>query len=229
MCGRFTVTSPDDLVDEFDLPGLPSDLSLAPRFNVAPTQPVPVLANRAERRLELYRWGLVPRWAKDPSIGNKLINARAESLAERPAFRDAFARRRCLVLADGFYEWRREGKAKIPYYIRRRDRRPIGFAGLWERWKAPDGSSVPSCTIVTCDANELVAPLHDRMPTMVPRVDRDRWLSPETLPPEALADILRPPPAADLELYRVDTAVNSPANDGPECIAPATGGQLELL
>jgi len=224
MCGRFTLTSIDGLVEEFGTLVLPADLR--PRYNIAPTQAVPIIANENRGAVELVRWGLIPHWAKDASIGNRMINARSETLASKPAFRAAFTRRRCLVLADGFYEWRRTGKAKVPYFIRRASRRPFSFAGLWERWKAPDETDVRSCTIVTTEADELIAPLHDRMPVIVLPEDRARWLAPDPVTSDEVADILRPAPLEDLELFEVSPLVNSPANDSPECIAPAIQPRL---
>jgi len=219
MCGRFTITSVDDLIDEFGELVLPAELR--PRYNVAPTQPVPIIANDNRGAVRLVRWGLIPYWAKDMAIGNRMINARSETAASKPAFRSAFARRRCLVLADGFYEWKREGKAKTPFYICRRDRRPFSFAGLWERWKAPDDAEVLSCTILTGPANDLMTPIHDRMPIIVAREDRDRWLAEERLPADAVADILSPPPSEGYERFEVSRLVNSPSNDTPECVEPA--------
>lgn len=219
MCGRFTITSTDDLVDEFGDLVLPAELR--PRYNIAPTQPVPIIANDNRGEVALVRWGLIPHWAKDISIGNRMINARSETIASKPAFRAAFARRRCLVLADGFYEWKRQGKAKTPYYIRLASRRPFSFAGLWERWKGPDDDEVLSCTIVTGAANDLMAPIHDRMPIVVAPEDRERWLTSEPVTSDAMADILTPPPAEGFEVFEVSRLVNSPKNDSPECVTPA--------
>lgn len=220
MCGRYTITDPveaqaalapvlDDRTPIGDLP---------PRFNVAPTQLVPIAANRETRALELARWGLVPSWAKDLAIGARMINARAESLGEKPAFRDAFARRRCLVPADGFFEWQKAGKQKQPYFIHTAGRRPFAFAGLWDRWKQPDGTWLISFTIVTCTPNALVAGLHDRMPVVVAPEDWDRWLARDALPPEALADILTAADPAGWVAEPVGTFVNQASFDGPECV-----------
>jgi putative SOS response-associated peptidase YedK len=222
MCGRYTLTAPDEVAAQLgDLLADRTAPALPPRYNVAPTQLAPVIANRPARSIELMRWGLVPRWADDLSIGSRMINARAESVATKPAFKDALARRRCLVPADGFYEWRAAGKQRQPLWIRREPRRLICFAGLWERWR-PEGGGEPvhSFTIVTSAASPLVADLHDRMPVIVEPEDHERWLSVEPLPAEALNDILRPSQLRDLVLVPVSMAVNSPANDGPECVAP---------
>ncbi len=224
MCGRFTVTTPvEDLVREFGLE--PPAEPLPPRFNVAPTQPVPAIVSDAPRQLSLLRWGLVPSWASDVSIGNRLINARAESLAEKPAFRKALEKRRCLVLADGFFEWRKEGKKRFPIWLRRADHRPFAFAGLWEVWRAPDGSWLRTCTIVTVPANSLVAPIHDRMPAILPPDRFDRWLA---APTEEALPLLVPFPAGEMEALPVSSRVNSPAYDDPACIEPAPSEPLLL-
>jgi putative SOS response-associated peptidase YedK len=167
------------------------------------------------------RWGLIPSWAKETSIGNRLINARAETLADKPAFRLAFRQRRCLVVADGFYEWLKHGKAKQTYFIHRPDDAPFAFAGLWERWRNPQGEKVESCTVVTTDANTLVRPLHDRMPVILPREDYDVWLDPAIHEKDRLMELLRPCPDSALTLTPVGNYVNKPANEGPECLAPA--------
>jgi putative SOS response-associated peptidase YedK len=167
--------------------------------------------------LIMVRWGLVPYWAEDVKIGNRLINARAETIERTPAFREAYQRRRCLVPADGFYEWRKEGKQRQPLLIRRRDRAPFAFAGLWERWRQPDGQILRSCTIVTCPPNALVAEVHDRMPVILAAADHAGWLDPAQGDGKAL---LRPCPAEWLEALAVSPRVNSPANDDPECLAP---------
>ena len=188
------------------------------RFNIAPTQTVPIVANRPRRAIELARWGLIPSWVDDPAIGNRLINARGETLAAKPAFRDAFARRRCLVPADGFYEWQRAGKRKQPYFIHKASRRPFALAGLWDRWRSPEGDWIISFTIVTCAPNPLVAELHDRMPVVVAPEDFDRWLTREPVEPEALADIIAPVDPTGWTTEAVGEWVNRPDHDGPECI-----------
>jgi putative SOS response-associated peptidase YedK len=215
MCGRFSLTSTEGLVDEFELI---EPITLAPRYNIAPTDSVSIISNRGERRVELARWGLIPHWANDLAIGAKMINARSETLAEKPAFRDAFSRRRCLVPADGFFEWRRDGKKRIPHYMRRADHGVFAFAGLWARKKVAEDEWLISCTVITGEPNDLIAPLHDRMPIIVPRDDYSRWLHPDPLPPDALDDILRPAAAAGFELFEVSQVVNSVRNDEPECV-----------
>lgn len=220
MCGRFTLATPrEDLAEELGI-FVPDDYR--PRYNIAPGQPVLiVLADDGGARAERARWGLVPPWAEDPAIGNRLINARAESAAQKPAFRHAFRRRRCLIPADGFFEWQKGPHGKIPFYIRHVGRRPFTFAGLWEEWR-PDPESPPlrTCTILTTDANPLVRPIHARMPVILPPGERERWLDPDA-DPRTLAPLLQPYPRDDLEAYRVSTLVNSPRNDRPECIEPA--------
>jgi putative SOS response-associated peptidase YedK len=231
MCGRFSFACGDrDLIEaEFSV-RLP--WSLSPRYNIAPTQEVlAVVEDETEggRRVEALRWGLIPSWAQDAKIGNKLINARAETLFEKPSFREAARRRRCLVLADGFYEWRRlpDGR-KTPVYVRLALKRPFALASLWERWEAPDGNRVKTCAIVTTEANELLRPIHDRMPVIVPRELRDLWLDPAVHDPEALAPVLKPYPAEELECYEASQRVNSPDYDGPECIAPLSRARRRL-
>lgn len=221
MCGRFTVTAPGDIAGELGVE-VPPEVAAAvePQYNIAPTEPVIAIANRGDtRRAELMRWGLVPHWAKGPGEGAKFINARSETAATKPAFRDALARRRCLVPADGFYEWKREGKLRTPFYITRPDHALFTFAGLWERWKQPDGAWLITCSILTGPANTLIAPLHDRMPIVVEPEDRERWLHPEPLEAVAVEDILRPPPDELFEMFEVSREVNNVHNDGPQLIA----------
>jgi putative SOS response-associated peptidase YedK len=232
MCGRYTLTSPAeaarDLGDLLSGAGAEALAALPARYNVAPTQDAPVVVNRPARTIELFRWGLVPHWAADPSGGAKMINARGESVAEKPAFREAFAKRRCLVPADGFFEWRAEGRKKQPLWIRREPRRTICFAGLWARWrgKGGDGVVVDSFTILTTTPNEVVAPYHDRMPVILEPADYERWLCPDPLPAEALLDLIRPSAMADLVVREVSMAASSVANDGPECVAPPAQPRL---
>jgi putative SOS response-associated peptidase YedK len=206
------------VAEQFALLEIPD---LQPRFNIAPSQPVPVVRMSPGRQLAFLRWGLVPAWADDPTIGNRLINARAETAAEKPAFRTAFRQRRCLVVADGFYEWRRDGRERQPYFFRMRDDRPLGFAGLWESRKGPDDSLIESCTILTTAANDLVRPIHDRMPVIIAAADYARWLDPATVRPEPLMELLRPYATEAMVAWPVSPWVNSPAHDDPRCIEPA--------
>jgi putative SOS response-associated peptidase YedK len=223
MCGRYTLTSsPETVASLFDLTAVPDYL---PRYNVAPTQEAPVvrvLERAAGRRLDLVRWGLVPFWADDPSIGNRLINARAETAAEKPAFRDAFKRRRCLVVSDGFYEWKKEAGGKQPYWIHFPDRRPFAFAGLWSRWDKGD-EPLDTFTILTRDAHPGIAAIHPRMPVILERDAWQPWLDPEGHDAAALDELLRGAAGGGLESRRVSRLVNSPANDVPQVLEDAAG------
>jgi putative SOS response-associated peptidase YedK len=219
MCGRYTLATPvNSLAEQFHIDEYPTDLSSS--YNVAPTQEVAaVLVEDEKRRLEMLRWGLIPSWADDPSIGNKMINARAETVSEKPSFRTPFKHRRCLILSDGFYEWQRTPDRKQPYYIHMKDGTPFAFAGLWESWR--DGEEIRSCTIITTEANELVGEVHHRMPVILPPEDYGLWLDPEFEEKEALTSLLRPYKSGDMEAYPVSRRVNSPSNNAPACIEPA--------
>jgi len=221
MCGRFTLTiDPEALQEAFPWAVIPNDWS--PRYNIAPSQPVAVIPNSGDNTLTLYKWGLIPSWSKDPSIGDRMINARSESLAEKPSFRNAFRRRRCLILADGFYEWKQNPgmKSKQPMYIRLKDNRPFAFAGLWELWSAPDGSEVRSCTIITTQPNALLEPIHNRMPVILAPEGYQLWLSPEDKQPAQLNGLLVPYPADEMIAYPVSKMVNRTEYDAPELITP---------
>ena len=222
MCGRFTLrTSPAQLAEIFALLRAPE---LKPRYNIAPTQPVAVVrAQDGGRQLSLMHWGLIPSWSRDPSAGARMINARAETVASRPAFRSAFRRQRCLIPADGFYEWKKVGAQKQPYYFSFRSGEPFAFAGLWEHW-GHDGSAIDSCTIITTEPNELAAQVHDRMPVIIGREDYDRWLDPENHSTSELQALLVPCPADEMAMRPVSRRVNSPRNEGPECTAETEGG-----
>lgn len=218
MCGRFTLTAnPDQLQITFELSERPP-AEPGPRYNIAPTQPVAVITNQAPRKLELFRWGLIPSWAKDPKIGNSLINARGETVAEKPAFRAAFKRRRCLILADGFYEWKKEGQAKTPMYIQLKDGGPFAFAGLWEVWQAADGSNVPTCTIITTAPNKLMESIHDRMPMILPPKAYATWLTPGELPAAEAQALLQPFAASKMKARAVSTLVNNPRVDNSQIL-----------
>jgi putative SOS response-associated peptidase YedK len=219
VCGRYTLAAPvNDLVEQFRIDEYPS--GLAPSYNIAPTQEVAVVtAENEKRKLEMLRWGLIPSWADDPSIGNRMINARAETVSQKPSFRKPFKNRRCLVLTDGFYEWQRTPDGKQPYYIHMKDGAPFAFAGLWEIWR--NGEEVRSCTIITTDANELVGQIHNRMPVILPPGDYQLWLDPDFKEQEALASLLRPYPGGGMEAYPVSRRVNSPSVNVPGCIEPA--------
>jgi len=223
MCGRFTLTLDTKQLRDA-LPWLTIPDGLQPRFNIAPTQPVAVVPNDGNSRLDFFTWGLIPSWAKDPQIGNRLINARAETLAEKPSFRSAYRRRRCLILADGFYEWKQVPgrKTKTPMYIRMQDGGPFAFAGLWENWHSPDGSEILSCTIITTQPNKLVQDIHNRMPVILPEDAYELWLTPGELPSQNIDHLLQPYTKTEMDAYPVSTQVNSPANESPECITPVT-------
>ena len=225
MCGRFTLRAPASLIaEQFSLF---ETAEFHARYNIAPTQEVAAVrvmsaeTGAGRRELAWLRWGLVPGWAKDPAVGSRMINARAESVAEKPSFRTPLSRRRCLILADGFYEWQAVGQKKQPYFIRLVDDRPFALAGLWERWEGPDHRLVESCTIITTEANALMRPIHDRMPVILPPECLDRWLDPALRDAAAVTPLLRPYPAEDMIAGPVSTYVNSPAHDDPRCIEPA--------
>lgn len=227
MCGRYSLTLPQDELEE--ILGYPAVASLdhGPRYNVAPSQTAPVVAVGREGapRLVPMTWGLVPFWAEDPSIGNRLVNARAESAPARPAFREAFRRRRCLVPADGFYEWLAQGRGrpKRPFRLRRPDGAPLTLAGVWERWRSgPGAEALLTYTILTTEPNASVRPLHDRMPVVVLPADRARWLDPAS-DPAGLSDVLHPAPDDLLEVVEVSRRVSDAANDDPECVRPVEG------
>lgn len=218
MCGRFAFYAPREAIRE--LFGVEFPEELTPRYNIAPTQPVPAIRRAASGVPEaaMLRWGLIPAWASDPAVGNRMINARAETLAAKPAFRKAYRHRRCLILASGFYEWRKRGRIKTPFYVTMPDERPIAFAGLWEQWEKGQ-RLIESCSIITTDANRELRDLHDRMPVILAPAAARRWLSPEE-DPVALTNLLRPAPDGSLAVREVSRAVNSPAHDGPQLIAP---------
>jgi len=227
MCGRYSLTTPVEGVRQVF--GFLERPNLAARYNIAPTQEVPaVRLEPAEAggatgpHLVMLRWGLIPVWAKDKAIGSRMINARAETVAEKPSFRAAFAKRRCLIVADGFYEWRKDAGAKQPYRAAMADGRPFAFAGLWEHWTDPsDGTRVESCTIVTTEANELLKPIHPRMPVIVDPADFEAWLD-VTAGPDGARALLRPYPAGLMKVYPVSPRVNSVANDDAALIEPLT-------
>jgi len=223
MCGRYVVTTPAEVPRT--LFGLAEAEPIRPRWNVAPAQPVPVITNRLPRRLEMFRRGLIPSWAKAPSIGNRMINARAETLAGKPSFRDALRRRRCVVLSDGFYEWREGPKPKTPMHIRLRGGGTMAFAGLFDTWRSPDGEVIDSCAIVTTDANALMAPFHHRMPVILAPGAREAWLAPGAVEPEEVRPLLVPFPPEAMEAFAVSRKVNSPALDDPACAEPSPPGE----
>jgi putative SOS response-associated peptidase YedK len=214
MCGRFTLRTPlHVLMRQFNL-SAQEEWQLPLRYNIAPTQDVAVIVEtEAGRKLEMMRWGLIPSWSKDPKSGPPLFNARSETAAEKPAFRSAMRHRRCLIPADGFYEWKKEGKQKLPFYIRRPDEQPLAFAGLWEQWH-----DTRSCTILTTSANELMKPLHDRMPVILSANDYDVWLDRELSDPDKLSYLFDPLPSDELTANPVSPVVNNARHDALDCI-----------
>ncbi len=229
MCGRFALISDTERLAEIfglDMAAVVGIPPAVPRYNIAPTQPVIAVRLSPEtrqRELTFFRWGLIPSWAKDMSMGARLINARSETVAEKPSFRAAFKRRRCIIPADGFYEWQKRDGRKQPFYIHATDDGVLGLAGLWEVWRDPEGNSLQTCTILTTRPNELVAPLHNRMPVILEPEDYGTWLDPGDQPELGL-HLLRPYPADRLDAYPVSTLVNSPKNDSPDCIKPVEIG-----
>jgi putative SOS response-associated peptidase YedK len=225
MCGRFTLRVPVKemaLVFDFETRSLfPAEV---PRYNIAPTQPIAAVRVRPghdQRELVALRWGLIPSWADDPAIGNRMINARAESVATKPSFRAAFKSRRCLIPADGYYEWQKVEGRKRPYIITRKDGKPFAFAGLWEHWESKgDAEVIESATILTTEANDLTRSIHDRMPVILNPGDYTRWLDPESGDPQALQTLLVPYQGKGLTAYPVSTAVNNPKNENPKCVEP---------
>jgi putative SOS response-associated peptidase YedK len=229
MCGRFTLRTPLGLLVEQFLAEPAPQLQLALRYNIAPTQSVPVVRIcDGRRQLTSMHWGLIPSWAKDPKIAAGTINARADTVGTKPAFRTALKKRRCLVIADGFYEWQKQGKVKQPFLYEIEGGRPFAFAGLWESWRGPDhqsDTSLESCTILTTEANELARKIHDRMPVILSENDYAAWLDPENANGESLAYLLEPFPADRMTVRPVNRFVNNARNEGPECLEAAWSGE----
>jgi putative SOS response-associated peptidase YedK len=220
MCGRFALKTPPRSIQEHF--HLPETVNLSPRYNIAPSQAIAVVRHLPGKRFpqqDMLRWGLIPHWAKDMKISYKMINARAETLAQKPSFREAFKKRRCMIAADGFYEWKHSGKAKQPIYVQMKNGAVFGIAGLWESWNSPEGNIVESCTIVTTSANRLISEIHDRMPVILPPEQYETWLQ-DSPPEHSLQQLLMPYPADAMEAYQVSSIVNSPKNDTPACILP---------
>ena len=220
MCGRFTLTPElKVLAERFSVSPTPT-ADYNPRYNIAPTQPVIVIEDNGKRSMKTMKWGLIPSWAKDPSIGNRMINARVETLTEKPSFRDALKKRRCLIPADSFYEWQKLGKVKQPVRIVLKSREAFGLAGLWDCWTSPAQEEVLSCTIITTEANELMQEIHDRMPVILNRDVEGRWLDPTVNNLVVLLGMLKPYPSELMEYYSVSKGVNSPGHDAADCIVP---------
>ncbi|MDO9028550.1 MAG: SOS response-associated peptidase [Candidatus Roizmanbacteria bacterium] len=217
MCGRFSLKSTMKAIEEeFSIEQV--DFVIEPRYNIAPTQNVAVIVQDETRKLTTFRWGLIPSWAKDPIIGNRMINARAETISEKPGFKTALKKRRCLILSDGFYEWKKTVEDKIPTYIFLNNHKPFAFAGLWDVWKTPEGKSIFTCTIITTTPNELIAPIHNRMPVILQKRFIDFWLDTSYQKETELINILKPYPHDEMVAHEVSKLVNSPKNDNPGCI-----------
>lgn len=220
MCGRFTITlEPAFFQQELDLGNIPSEW--VPRYNVAPGQQIPIVRETENRNVIMLRWGLVPSWAKDPSIGYKMINARSETVQEKLSFRTAFQKRRCLVLTDGFYEWQKsnkQGTPKVPFRFTLINKKPFAFAGLWETWLSPEKEEIQTCTILTCEPNDLIARVHNRMPVILDKTTCWDWLKGKTA--DELLKILKPYPAQKMYGYPVGQWMNNPRMDDVKCIAP---------
>lgn len=221
MCGRFTQTAPWEEVKKEFAADAPDSILFKPRYNIAPTQTVSVVRDSSsERTVSELKWGLVPSWAKDAEIGNRMINARAETLTEKPSFREAFAKRRCIVPTSGFYEWKKtDSGAKQPFYFYLKEKDVFGFAGLWEEWLDKEsGELLETFTIITTEANDVLKPVHDRMPAIVKAENYNEWLNPEIKGVEQLEKMLAPYPANEMNSHMVSRAINSPTNDSPELI-----------
>jgi putative SOS response-associated peptidase YedK len=218
MCGRYTFTLPSDFAARFGIENMEPDLE--PRYNVAPGQILPVVVSNSPNRVELMRWGLVPSWAKDPKIGNRMINARAETVATKPAFRRPFVARRCLVPATGFFEWQKQGSRKTPFYIRLKDQSLFAFAGLYDVWRDREGQELKTYTIITTTANGVVAPIHDRMPVILKQADEATWLDPGLRDQAALQRLLAPYDAEQMEFFPVSTRVNDPRHESADVLQP---------
>lgn len=221
MCGRFALAADNETVSQqFALP-LPEGMNMAPRYNIAPTQPVAAvrLGKKGQRELTHFHWGLIPSWSKDPKMASRMINARSETVTEKASFRNAFKRRRCIIPATGFYEWQKQDGGKQPMYIHPTDEDLFGLAGLWEIWSSPDGGEIESCTILTTTPNELMEDIHNRMPVILEPEDYDLWLDPGD-DPETGLHLLRPFPTPKMAAYPVSTLVNSPRNDSYDCVMP---------
>ncbi|MBL8148785.1 MAG: SOS response-associated peptidase [Blastocatellia bacterium] len=227
MCGRFTLQhSTAEVAERFEVQEIA--FQLTPRYNIAPSQQIAAIVAQTPttRKLEQFKWGLVPSWAKEPTIGNRMINARAETLTEKASFKKAFIQRRCIIPADGFYEWTGEGRSRKPLYIQRIDRKLFGLAGLWEEWRAPDSSTLRSCTIITVEPNRFISAIHHRMAVILMPEDEAAWLNPDLNKTDELMKLLKPYPDDLLEAYPVSTRVNSPSVDDPECLQPVLSDKL---
>lgn len=215
MCGRAVEISTIEVIAaEFGIDN--PRMTIKPNYNVSPSQDVITVIKQGSRQLVNCRWGFVPSWAKDLALGYKMINARAETIATKPAYRSAYRKQRCLIVADGFYEWKKTEKGKTPYYIHLRSGKPFGLAGIYNRWVADNGEGILTCSVITTTANEIIEPVHDRMPVIIPKDGIDAWLSDEANP----SSMLRPYPSDDMKLYQITTKVNDPHHNSPELLEP---------
>jgi putative SOS response-associated peptidase YedK len=227
MCGRYRLSRADKLAEYFEAE---QSEELSPRYNIAPTQPIPAVRKDGSGRvISMLRWGLVPSWATDISIGNKMINCRSETVLEKPAFRESFHKRRCLIPADGFYEWKKIGKSKQPFHFGMKDDSLFAFAGIWDGWKSPEGKLVESCSILTSTPNELLKDVHDRMPVILHRNHYETWLTAPPSESKTLAELLVPYETELMRRYEVSQLVNSPKNDVPACADRVSTGAQQLL
>ncbi|WP_425802527.1 SOS response-associated peptidase [Desulfitobacterium sp. Sab5] len=224
MCGRFTLIDFEEIAERFQISD--DSVELKPRYNIAPSQEIPVILNQGSNSLAFFQWGLIPSWAKDPAIGNKMINARVETIDEKPAFKSLLRQKRCLIPADGFYEWKRSGTFNQPYRITLKNNRLFSFAGLWDTWSSPTGEVINSCTVITTTSNELIETIHTRMPAILTPEQEKLWLDPKITDSQFLKSLLRPYPSDLMTAYEVSKIVNSPKYDQPECIEPFEDNSL---
>jgi putative SOS response-associated peptidase YedK len=230
MCGRFVLAvDPDALQGEFPEFIFPEDIPI--RYNIAPSLDIAAVPNDGENTAGFFRWGLIPFWAKDPKIGNRMINARSETLAEKPSFREAYKKRRCVILTNGFYEWRKDplAKSKTPMFISMKSGRAFAFAGLWESWKQTDGTPLNTCTIITTEPNELMEEIHNRMPVILGRESFEAWLDPDIRKDDELREVLVPYETSEMTAHPVSRMVNNPRSDSPECIQPLEPGSPDQV
>ncbi|MGI6449660.1 MAG: SOS response-associated peptidase [Desulfitobacteriia bacterium] len=227
MCGRFTLTlSIQEVAEILNVVG---EIDWTPKYNIAPGQEVPVVVSDGQNRLELFQWGLIPYWAKEQTIGSKMINARAETIDIKPSFKHCLSRQRCLIPASGFYEWKKEGRSKIPYFFKLNNHKLFCFAGIWDVWKSSEGKIIKTCSIITTVANELMSPIHNRMPVILEQEKEGIWQKPSLTDPLKLKSLLTPYPAELMNTYQVSTYVNSIYNDSSKCIEPFMEQQNSLF
>lgn len=220
MCGRFSLKSTMKAIeDEFSIAH--TNIILEPHYNIAPTQNIIVIVLDETKKLNTFQWGLIPAWVKDQATGNKtIINARSETILEKSSFKDGFKKRRCLILADGYYEWKKSTNEKVPMYIYLKSQRPFAFAGIWDTWKSPKGTVINSCAIITTKPNDLMASIHNRMPVILPKKDENIWLDISFQTEKYLLNLLKPYPSEEMSSHQVSKIVNSPQNDNPNCVKP---------